>query len=64
MNKNDIAILKRLTELYKSTDQNVVKNLPINVNTKYALFSDLHLGDGGNSDIFVHNEEAMKSALA
>ena len=63
MNANDIAIYKRLTELYKSTDQNVVKNLPLKGDTKYALFSDLHLGDGGNSDIFVHNEEAMRFAL-
>ena len=63
MNKNDIAILKRLTELYKSTDQNVVKNLPLNANTKYALFSDLHLGDGGEADIFVHNKDTMVVAL-
>lgn len=63
MNKNDITILKRLTELYNSTDQNVVKNLPLNTNTKYALFSDLHLGDGGNSDLFKDNEKTMKSAL-
>jgi len=47
MNENDVAIFKRLTELYNSADQNV-KKLPINTNTKYALFSDLHLGDGGN----------------
>jgi len=63
MNKNDIAILKRLTELYKSTDQNVVKNLPLNANTKYALFSDLHLGDGGEADIFFHNKDIMVAAL-
>jgi len=63
MNKNDIAIYKRLTELYNSTDQNVVKNLPLNANTKYALFSDLHLGDGGNSDLFRDNEETMIFAL-
>jgi len=62
MNENDVAICKRLTELYNSTDQNV-KELPINTDTKYALFSDLHLGDGGKSDIFVHNEETMESAL-
>jgi len=62
MNENDIAIFKRLTELYNSTDQNV-KKLPINTNTKYALFSDLHLGDGGKSDIFVHNKDTMIFAL-
>ncbi|PKP61682.1 hypothetical protein CVT91_02280 [Candidatus Atribacteria bacterium HGW-Atribacteria-1] len=62
MNENDIAIFKRLTDLYNSADQNV-KELPINTDTKYALFSDLHLGDGGNSDIFVHNENTMIVAL-
>lgn len=62
MNANDINIYKRLTELYNSADQNV-KELPINTDTKYALFSDLHLGDGGKSDIFVHNEKTMMSAL-
>ena len=63
MNENDKAIYERLTELYNSTDQNVVKNLPLNANTKYALFSDLHLGDGGNSDLFRDNEETMRFAL-
>ena len=63
MSKNDIAIIKRLNELYnKGADQNV-KKLPLNANTKYALFSDLHLGDGGKSDIFVHNEDTMVIAL-
>ncbi len=62
MNENDITIFKRLTELYNSADQNV-KKLPIDTNTKYALFSDLHLGDGGNSDIFVHNKGTMMFAL-
>jgi UDP-2,3-diacylglucosamine pyrophosphatase LpxH len=63
MNENDKAIYERLTELYNSTDQKVVKNLPLNVNNKYALFSDLHMGDGGNSDLFKDNEKTMKSAL-
>jgi len=62
MNENDIAIYKRLTELYNSTDQNV-KNLPINNNTKYALFSDLHLGNGEKSDLFKHNKDTMLFAL-
>jgi len=62
MNENDTAIIKRLNKLYNSTDQNV-KKLPINIKTKYALFSDLHLGDGGKSDIFVHNEDTMIFAL-
>ena len=62
MNANDIAIYKRLTEIYKSDDQ-CVKNIPLNGATKYALFSDLHLGDGGNSDLFKHNKKTMEFAL-
>jgi len=62
MSKNDIAIIKRLNELYKGVDQNI-KKLLLNSNTKYALFSDLHLGDGKKADNFVHNEETMIFAL-
>jgi len=62
MSKNDDAIIKRLNELYKGDEQNI-KKLPLNINDKYALFSDLHLGDGGKADIFVHNEETMIFAL-
>jgi len=62
MSKNDAAIIKRLKELCKGVDQNI-KKLPLNANDKYALFSDLHLGDGGKVDNFVHNEETMIFAL-
>jgi predicted phosphodiesterase len=62
MNDNDIAIYKRLTDLYKSTGQDV-KDLSNNIDNKYALFSDLHLGDGGKSDLFKHNEDTMLFAL-
>ena len=62
MSKNDKAIIKRLNELYKGDKQNI-KKLPLGANDKYALFSDLHLGDGGKADIFVHNEETMIFAL-
>ena len=62
MSKNDDAIIKRLIELYKDDKQNI-KKLPLNANDKYALFSDLHLGDGGKVDNFEHNEETMKFAL-
>jgi len=63
MSKNDDAIKKRLSELlYKGDEQNV-KKLPLNINDKYALFSDLHLGDGGKVDNFFHNEETMRLAL-
>jgi hypothetical protein len=46
MSRNDDAIIKRLNELYKVEEQSI-KKLPLNINDKYALFSDLHLGDGG-----------------
>ena len=62
MSKNDEAIINRLDELYKGADQNV-KKLPLNSNTKYALFSDLHLGDGKKADNFARNEETMILAL-
>ena len=62
MNANDVSIYKRLTELYESTDQDV-KELPLNGATKYTLFSDLHLGDGGKSDLFKHNKKTMVDAL-
>jgi len=58
MSKNDDAIINRLDELYKGADQNV-KKLSLNSNTKYALFSDLHLGDGKKADNFARNEETM-----
>jgi len=62
MSRNDDAIIKRLNELYKVEEQSI-KKLPLNINDKYALFSDLHLGDGGKVDNFVHNEETMRLAL-
>ena len=62
MSRNDDAIIKRLNELYKDEEQSI-KKLPLKFNDKYALFSDLHLGDGGKVDNFVHNEETMGFAL-
>jgi len=62
MSKNDKAIIKRLNELYTGDEQNI-KKLPLDANDKYALFSDLHLGDRGKADNFVHNEETMIFAL-
>ena len=63
MSKKDDAIINRLDELYnKGTDQNV-KELPLNSNTKYTLFSDLHLGDGKKADNFAGNEKTMIFAL-
>jgi len=62
MSKNDKAIIERLNEFYNGTEKNI-KKLSQNSNTKYALFSDLHLGDGKKADSFAHNEETMRFAL-
>jgi len=62
MSKNDKAIIERLNEFYNGTDKNITK-LSQNSTTKYALFSDLHLGDGKRADNFVHNEKIMIFAL-
>lgn len=61
MSKNDGAILNRLDELYD--DGQNLKKLPLGINDKYAVFSDLHLGDGLKADNFTRNEETIKSAL-
>jgi UDP-2,3-diacylglucosamine pyrophosphatase LpxH len=62
MSKNDEAIIKRLNEFYNGTEKNIIE-LSQNSNTKYALFSDLHLGNGKNADSFAHNEGTMYFAL-
>ena len=62
MSKNDEAIVKRLDELYSGDEQNI-KKLPLGINDKYAVFSDLHLGDGLGADNFAHNEETAEFAL-
>jgi len=62
MSKNDDAIIKRLNKLYENDEQNI-KKLHLDVNNKYALFSDLHLGDGGKVDNFFHNKDTTIFAL-
>ena len=62
MSKNNDAIVNRIDELYKGDEQSI-KKLPLNINDKYAVFSDLHLGDGGKADNFAHNEETIGFAL-
>ncbi len=62
MSKNDEAIIERLNEFYNGTEKNITE-LKQNLNTKYALFSDLHMGDGKKADCFVHNEKTMRFAL-
>ena len=62
MSKNDKAIIERLNEFYNGTEKNIIE-LKQNLNTKYALFSDLHMGDGKKADCFAHNEETVRFAL-
>jgi len=62
MSKNDGEIVKRLEELYSGDEQNI-KKLPLGINDKYAVFSDLHLGDGLGADNFTRNEETAIFAL-
>ncbi|MBA7618892.1 hypothetical protein ES703_26224 [subsurface metagenome] len=62
MSKNDDAIIERLNEFYNGTEKNIIE-LSQNSNTKYVLFSDLHMGDGKKADCFAHNEETVRFAL-
>ncbi len=61
MSRDNDAIINRLNNLCK--DNNSIKKLPLDIKDKYAVFSDLHLGDGGKADNFTHNEETMRYAL-
>lgn len=61
MSINTETIINRLNELIK--DNSKTKKLPLGKNNKYAVFSDLHLGDGGNADNFSRNEETLSYAL-
>jgi hypothetical protein len=48
MSKSNDAIVNRLDKLYKGDEQNI-KKLPLNINDKYAVFSDLYLrGESGS----------------
>ncbi|MEN8193339.1 MAG: metallophosphoesterase [Bacteroidota bacterium] len=53
------ATNRKLSGLWNDPDVKVLKTK----NKKYALFSDLHLGDGGDADDFHGNEKAMRAAL-
>lgn len=61
MSKENEAIISRLNKLYDDTKG--IKKLPLGINDKYVVFSDLHLGDGGKADNFARNEETMICAL-
>jgi UDP-2,3-diacylglucosamine pyrophosphatase LpxH len=51
-----------LDRIYQNPDK-YLKKLPLTEDDRYAVISDLHLGDGGRADKFVHNEETLESAL-
>jgi len=55
--RNDVWT--RLSELWNRSDIPVLETK----DTKYALLSDIHLGNGGNADDFVNNENALLKAL-
>ncbi|MBC8525880.1 MAG: metallophosphoesterase family protein [Candidatus Cloacimonetes bacterium] len=50
---------EKLSHLWESEDIKILDTK----NEKYAIFSDLHLGDGGKADDFHHNEETLETAL-
>lgn len=56
------AITNRLNKLYRD-DKQSIKKLSLEIEDKYVVFSDLHLGDGGKADNFIHNEETLAFAL-
>ena len=51
---------EKLSKLWKDPN---LKTLEL-TGKKYAIISDLHLGDGGGADNFRYNENALKSALS
>ncbi len=59
MGQDKQATFKALSSLLASKN---VKELPLE-NSKYVIFSDLHFGDGGKSDDFRDNVNALMTAL-
>jgi len=59
MSLNQRDTNRKLDSLLSDTNIKILKTR----NKKYALFSDLHLGDGGDADDFHGNEKAMRAAL-
>ena len=49
---------QRLDAVFQSAPE-----LPLDGNNKYAVMSDVHLGDGGQADNFHHNEQALMTSL-
>ena len=50
---------RKLSQLWQRNDIEILETKGI----KYAIFSDLHLGDGGSADDFIHNKETLETAL-
>ena len=59
MSLNKEAVWNRLYNLW---DDSNLPEIPIN-GSKYAILSDIHLGDGGLADDFHTNEQALLNAL-
>jgi UDP-2,3-diacylglucosamine pyrophosphatase LpxH len=59
MGQDKKATFKALSSLLASKK---VKELPLE-NSKYLIISDIHFGDGGKSDDFRNNVDALKAAL-
>lgn len=59
MSQNKELTFKRLSELWDSTEIPVIDT----IGAKYFIFSDAHLGDGGEADDFHENQETLETAL-
>ncbi len=55
---NEKVIFRKLSDLYNSS-----KKIEINDNNKIVIFSDLHIGNGGNSDDFRKNSTLFEFIL-
>jgi metallophosphoesterase superfamily enzyme len=55
--------VKRLDDLLGPQGERFVKRLPAGGGRKYAVLSDLHIGDGGAADNFRQNAEVLRKAL-
>lgn len=61
MSEGQQETFERLDRLLR--DDQRVSQLPLGNVSRYAIFSDLHLGNGGRSDNFAHNQSALQCAL-
>jgi UDP-2,3-diacylglucosamine pyrophosphatase LpxH len=61
MSRDQQETFERLDRLLR--DDELVSQLPLGDVSRYAIFSDLHLGNGGGSDNFAHNQSTLQCAL-